>query len=48
VYEYTDNLVVPALLHGLHNAVLFTILYISIVYGEELRQVAEGSTAVVW
>ena len=48
VYEYTDNLVVPALLHGLHNAVLFTILYISIVYGEELRQVAEGGTAVVW
>ena len=48
VYEYTDNLVVPALLHGLHNAVLFTILYISIVYGEELQQVAEGGAAVVW
>jgi membrane protease YdiL (CAAX protease family) len=48
VYEYTDNLVVPALLHGLHNAVLFTILYVSIVYGEELQQVAEGGAAVVW
>ncbi len=48
VYEYTDNLVVPALLHGLHNAVLFTILYVSIVYGEELQQIAEGGAAVVW
>ncbi|VTT86511.1 hypothetical protein DM2_2549 [Halorubrum sp. DM2] len=28
VYEYTGNLVVPALLHGLHNAVLFTALYV--------------------
>jgi len=28
VYEYTENLVVPALLHGLHNAVLFTALYV--------------------
>ena len=48
VYEYTDNLVVPALLHGLHNAVLFTILYISLVYGEELQQIAEGGAAVLW
>jgi Predicted metal-dependent membrane protease len=48
VYEYTDNLIVPALLHGLHNAVLFTILYVSIVYGEELQQVAEGGAAVLW
>ena len=48
VYEYTDNLVVPALLHGLHNAVLFTILYISLVYGEELQRIAEGGAAVLW
>jgi membrane protease YdiL (CAAX protease family) len=27
VYEYTGNLVVPALLHGLHNAVLLALLW---------------------
>jgi len=27
VYEYTDNLVVPALLHGLHNSVLLALIY---------------------
>lgn len=30
VYEYTDNLVVPALLHGLHNAILLSVLYVSL------------------
>jgi membrane protease YdiL (CAAX protease family) len=30
VYEYTENLVVPALLHGLHNAVIFTVLYVTV------------------
>lgn len=43
VYEYTENIVVPSLLHGLHNAVLFTLLYVSIAYGDEL----EGFLAVV-
>ena len=41
VYEYTENLVVPALLHGLHNAVIFTLLYVSLVYGDELRSLGE-------
>ena len=27
VYEYTDNLVIPSLAHGLYNAVLFAFLY---------------------
>jgi len=44
VYEYTENLVVPALLHGLHNAVIFTVLYLTIAYGEELRALG-GETA---
>ena len=41
VYEYTGNLVVPALLHGLHNAVLFTALYVAVTQfeGEELPAV---------
>lgn len=27
VYEYTGNLVVPALLHGIHNSILLTLLF---------------------
>lgn len=34
-YEYTDNIVVPSLIHGVYNATLFTGLYIAIVYGGE-------------
>ncbi|MFB6301645.1 MAG: lysostaphin resistance A-like protein [Haloferacaceae archaeon] len=29
-YELTDNLVVPALIHGAYNATLFTLLYVSL------------------
>ncbi|WP_144798196.1 CPBP family intramembrane glutamic endopeptidase [Halorubrum depositum] len=47
VYEYTENLVVPALLHGLHNAVIFTILYITIAYGDEIQEAAGGSAALI-
>lgn len=28
VYEYTDNLVVPALVHGLYDAVIFVAIYL--------------------
>ncbi|QLG27787.1 CPBP family intramembrane metalloprotease [Halorarum halophilum] len=35
VYEYTENLVVPALIHGIWNAFIFTSLYISIEFGQE-------------
>ncbi|MFC7185424.1 CPBP family intramembrane glutamic endopeptidase [Halorubrum yunnanense] len=47
VYEYTENLVVPALLHGLHNAVIFTILYVTIAYGNRIQEMAEGGTALL-
>ena len=30
VYELTDNLVVPALVHGCYNATLFSLLYVSL------------------
>jgi hypothetical protein len=33
VYEYTENLVVPALVHGVYNATLFTLLYVAIQFG---------------
>jgi membrane protease YdiL (CAAX protease family) len=32
VYELTDNLVVPALIHGAYNATLFSLLYITLQY----------------
>lgn len=47
VYEYTENLVVPALLHGLHNAVIFTILYITVTYGGDIEGMAEGGALLL-
>ncbi|WP_435145815.1 CPBP family intramembrane glutamic endopeptidase [Halobaculum sp. P14] len=38
VYEYTDNLVVPALIHGLWDAFLFTAIYVTVVYGPGMSQ----------
>ncbi|MBX0321404.1 CPBP family intramembrane metalloprotease [Halomicroarcula sp. F13] len=37
-YEYTDNIVVPSMIHGLYNATLFTILYVVVKYGDQLPQ----------
>jgi hypothetical protein len=34
VYELTDNLVVPALVHGAYNATLFSLLYISVKFAQ--------------
>jgi len=39
-YEYTDNIVVPSLIHGAYNATLFTGLYVSVKYGSELSSAA--------
>ena len=33
VYELTDNLVVPAVVHGAYNATIFGMLYIRLLYG---------------
>ncbi len=33
IYEYTDNFVVPALVHGLYNATLFGSVYLTNVVG---------------
>ena len=35
LYEYTQNFVVPALVHGLYNATLFGSVYIAARYGPE-------------
>jgi len=32
-YEYTDNLVVPALIHGAYNAIQFTSAYLTATGG---------------
>ncbi|MBX0285828.1 CPBP family intramembrane glutamic endopeptidase [Haloarcula salinisoli] len=37
-YEYAENIVVPSLIHGLYNATLFTLLYVSLTLGDELPQ----------
>lgn len=37
-YEYTGNLVVPALIHGTYNATLFTLLYVSLEFGDQLPE----------
>ncbi|ELZ33646.1 hypothetical protein C474_04258 [Halogeometricum pallidum JCM 14848] len=40
VYELTDNIVVPSLLHGAYNATLFSGLYFFVKYGGEMQQQA--------
>jgi membrane protease YdiL (CAAX protease family) len=32
-YEYTDNLTVPAVIHGAYNAIQFTIAYLTATGG---------------
>jgi membrane protease YdiL (CAAX protease family) len=34
VYEFTDNLAVPALVHGAYNALIFTVLYLAIRFAD--------------
>jgi hypothetical protein len=34
VYEYTNNLVVPVLIHGAYNATLFSLLYLAVKFAE--------------
>lgn len=37
-YEYTENIVVPSLIHGFYNATLFGMLYLVVAYGDQLPQ----------
>jgi len=34
-YEYTENLVVPALIHAIHNSVLLALLWVTLQYAPE-------------
>ncbi|MCU4799557.1 CPBP family intramembrane metalloprotease [Halobacteria archaeon HArc-gm2] len=46
-YEYTDNIVVPSLIHGFYNATLFTLLYVVIEFGDELPDQAAATLSFV-
>lgn len=43
-YEYTGNIVVPAVIHGVYNSTLVFFLYVAVAFGDELPQ---GGQAVV-
>lgn len=46
-YELTDNIVVPALIHGIYNATLFTLLYVVIAFSDQLPDPQNATTAVL-
>ena len=50
LYEWTGNLTVVALVHGLYNSILLALLYVVTVYGPEMQDLAgatEPALAVV-
>lgn len=42
LYELTDNIVVPALIHGAYNATLFSLLYLTLRFGGGTNQFPEA------
>ena len=47
LYELTDNIVVPALIHGAYNATLFSLLYVTLRFAPEgTNQVPEAMAAL--
>lgn len=47
LYEWTKNLTVVALVHGLYNSILLMLLYIVTVYGPEMEDMAETAIALI-
>jgi hypothetical protein len=47
IYEWTGNLTVVALIHGLYNAILLTLLYFITVYGPQIEEMAETALVLV-
>jgi membrane protease YdiL (CAAX protease family) len=47
VYEYTENLVVVAVMHGLYNSLLLAIGYIAITYGPEMEAAGQAGAALL-
>ena len=48
IYEVSENLVVPALIHGMYNALLFLFAYLSAVYGIEPASIGALVLASGW
>ncbi|WP_436924667.1 CPBP family intramembrane glutamic endopeptidase [Halosimplex amylolyticum] len=46
-YELTDNIVVPALIHGIYNATLFSLLYVVIAFSDQLPDPQNTTAAVL-
>lgn len=40
IYHRTGNILVPAIIHGLYNAIQFLLLYVQFEYGDELEDLA--------
>lgn len=47
-YEYTDNLVVPAFIHGAYDALLFGLLYVVVVYGPGADAITSANETALW
>ena len=47
VYEYTENLVVVAVMHGLYNSLLLTIGYLVITFGPEIEEAGQAGAALL-
>jgi len=47
LYEYTKNVVVTALVHGLYDAVIFGLLYVALRYAPDSAQPEGGGAAVL-
>nr|WP_275690771.1 CPBP family intramembrane glutamic endopeptidase [Halorubellus sp. JP-L1] len=45
LYEYTKNVTVTALVHGLYDAVLFGLLYVALTFAPESAQPDGGAAA---
>ena len=47
VYEYTENLAVVALMHGLYNSILLTLGYVAIRYGPGMEGAGQAGAALL-
>ena len=47
IYEWTENLTVVALVHGLYNSMLLVLLYVRARYLDDLRRLAETTIVLV-
>jgi len=47
IYEWTGNLTVVALIHGLYNSILLALLYVVTVYEDELMELSEQATVLL-